>query len=107
MEGLLKYQSQVIESLEQENNKFQEHSSFDFDGVLKESKQYLEKITHLKKDVSIISDKSHKLQERALRLKDKKMKEALEKELKRERIQEQERKLQPLIRPSPSFSSSN
>ena len=104
MEGLLKYQSFVIESLEQENHKFQEESSFDFESLLKDGRKYHEKVLLLKKDVTLIQDKSQRLKERALKLKDRKMKEALDMEFKRDHIQEQEKKLQPLT-PSPKTSS--
>ena len=108
MEGLLKYQSFISESLQQENNKFKEcNQSFNFDSALKEAKVYQDKLNAMKKDVVSLQDKSQRLKERALKLHSKKQKEALDLELKRDRIQEEERKLSPLIRTSSVASSSS
>jgi len=95
MEGLLKYQVFVVESLEQENQKFHE-----FDLQLKEAKDYLDRLLAIKQDVKTIQEKSQRLKQRALRLQDKKQKEALDMELKRDRVLEEERKLTPVFRSS-------
>lgn len=84
----------LIETIEQENAKFFECQSFnDIVETMQKAKVYHTKLLNIKKDMISLHEKSARLKRRAVKLQQQKEKEALQKELDRERQIERDRLL--------------
>ncbi|XP_051580092.1 biogenesis of lysosome-related organelles complex 1 subunit 6 [Myxocyprinus asiaticus] len=89
-------QNQVIllDTLEQEVNKFREcNAMVDLNALFTEAKVYHSKLVNIRKEMIILHDKTTKLKKRALKLQQHKQREELEREQQREREIERERRL--------------
>lgn len=97
--SLIKYQESVIESLEQENIKWNEGTvGIRIQEQVDQAKQYYQKLMKIQQDVHMIQDKTENLKKRAYKLQKEKEKEALETEQRRQRRQETDKRLSPVIR---------
>ncbi|KFM60540.1 Pallidin, partial [Stegodyphus mimosarum] len=95
---LTRNQNIVIETLEQENSKLSDAMKmYNLDEMFSKIKQYNVKVQLLKKEMLTIHDRSVKLKKRAMRLQQQKQKEALQKELQRDRELERDKQLAPKI----------
>lgn len=98
LQELIQNQNIVIETLQQENARFSAvlkvHQLADMFSKLK---LYYTKVQVLKKDMLVIIDRTAKLKKRAMKLQQQKQKEALQKELQRDREIERDKQLAPKI----------
>ena len=97
--SLLKYQESVIESLEQENSKWTEGTAgFELQKHVEEAKAYYQKLLQIQQDVLIIQEKTNSMKKRAFKLQQEKERQALDMEQRRQKRQETDKKLSPVIR---------
>ncbi|GFS93003.1 hypothetical protein NPIL_566191, partial [Nephila pilipes] len=95
---LTRNQNIVIETLEQENVRVTDAlKSCPLDEMFTRIKIYHQKVLLLKKDMLVIHDRTSKLKKRAMKLQQQKQKEALQKELQRDREIERDKQLAPKI----------
>ncbi|XP_077993606.1 biogenesis of lysosome-related organelles complex 1 subunit 6-like [Glandiceps talaboti] len=91
---LTRHQAILLETLQQENAKFNEcHAMKELIDLFAEAKRYHQKLIGIRKEMVHLHDKTAKLKKRALKLQNEKMKENLKKEQQKERELEQERQL--------------
>ncbi|GIY35137.1 uncharacterized protein CDAR_206911 [Caerostris darwini] len=95
---LIRNQNIVIETLEQENTRvFEALKTYPLDEMYTKIKLYHQKVLLLKKDMLAIHERTSKLKKRAMKLQQQKQKEALQKELQRDREIERDKQLAPKI----------
>ncbi|GFQ97707.1 biogenesis of lysosome-related organelles complex 1 subunit 6 [Trichonephila clavata] len=95
---LIRNQNIVIETLEQENERITDAvKTYPLDEMFTRIKLYHQKVLLLKKDMLTIHDRTSKLKKRAMKLQQQKQKEALQKELQRDREIERDKQLAPKI----------
>ncbi|XP_054721252.1 biogenesis of lysosome-related organelles complex 1 subunit 6-like [Uloborus diversus] len=103
LQELTKNQNIVIETLQQENVKFSEvlklHHLTD---MFSRIKHYNAKVLSIRKEMLAIHERTAKLKKRAMKLQQQKQKEALQKELLRDREIERDKQLAPKIATKPS-----
>lgn len=94
LEEILRNQTILIETVQQENGKFAECKAMDdLTEMMMKSRRYYTKLMNLKKEMAVLSEKSFKLKKRAVKLQQQKQKEELMKAQQLEREQEKERML--------------
>jgi len=94
LRDVCKSQHILIETVQAENAKFDDCSALkEVIQVMEQAKLYHNKLLTIKKDMSMLHEKSAKMKSRALKLQQQKQKEALQKEADRERQLEKERAL--------------
>ncbi|XP_071789063.1 biogenesis of lysosome-related organelles complex 1 subunit 6-like [Asterias amurensis] len=94
LDELMRNQRVLIETLQQENSKFQENDMMsELSELMVEAKKYYIKLVHLRKEMISLHEKSTKLKKRAIKLQHHKMKQNLQREQQRERELEQEKHL--------------
>lgn len=97
--NLLKYQESVIESLEQENSKWDEGTaSIEMQRHVDEAKHYYQKLIKMQQDVSLIQEKTNHLKSRSQKLQKEKERQAMEMEQRKRQKQETDQKLSPVMR---------
>lgn len=95
---LTRNQNIVIETLEQENARITDAlKTYPLEEMFTRIKLYHQKVLLLKKDMLTIHDRTSKLKKRAMKLQQQKQKEALQKELQRDREIERDKQLAPKI----------
>ncbi|CAL1271721.1 unnamed protein product [Larinioides sclopetarius] len=95
---LTRNQNIVIETLEQENARVSDGlTAYPLDEMFSRIKLYHQKVLLLKKDMLTIHERTSKLKKRAMKLQQQKQKEALQKELQRDREIERDKQLAPKI----------
>ena len=98
MDELNRYQSSLIESLEQENDKYNRlNQTIDFEAIASKANHYCNKLLNLKKDMQTLNDRSAKLKKRALRLQTIKANQLETIEIQKYNELEREKRLQPVI----------
>ena len=98
LKELVKYQESVIESLEQENEKWTEGTSvIDLQQHLKQAQHYCQKLFKLQQDIRAIQDKTNNMKKRAAKLHSYMERQALDMEQRRQRQQDTDKKLSPII----------
>lgn len=99
---LTQNQKILIETVQQENAKFDECSSREkLDDILSNAKVYHSKLLSIKKQMFLLQDKSVKLKKRALRLQQQKQKEELQRAQQQEYELEKEQMLEAKVIPKP------
>lgn len=107
IKSLLTFQDIVLESLKIENNKFTEsRQELDLEEAIEEARRYQVKLRKIKKDMESIQDRTNLMKAKAHRLHKQKQAQAMDMELRRDRMKEQEKKLSPVVR-SPTQPSSS
>lgn len=107
-EQISKYQSSLLDSIEQENNKFDDSmKGFDIDAEIAKARLYQQKLINIKRDMMVVKERSTKLKARALKLHEEKQKDALDQELKKDRIKQREKQLSPVVRTSTTSSGTS
>lgn len=102
---LSRYQDSLLDSVRQENNKFEEClKSFDIESEIAKARLYHHKLVNIKREMTVTKERSLKLKARALKLQEEKQKTALDQELKKDRIKQREKQLSPVVRSSSSGS---
>lgn len=103
---LSRYQNSLLDSIGQENNKFEEClKSFDIESEIAKARLYHQKLVNIKRDMTVTKERSLKLKARALKLQEEKQKTALDEELKKDRIKQREKQLSPVVRSSSTSGS--
>ncbi|XP_067653108.1 biogenesis of lysosome-related organelles complex 1 subunit 6-like [Haliotis asinina] len=94
LEEVLSNQKILIETVEQENSKFQECQSMEeLTQTMLKARKYYNKLITIKKEMANLHDKSGKLKKRAVKLQQQRQKEELQKAQQREKEHEKERML--------------
>ncbi|XP_046580770.1 biogenesis of lysosome-related organelles complex 1 subunit 6-like [Haliotis rubra] len=94
LEEVLSNQKILIDTVEQENSKFQECQSMEeLTQTMLKARKYYNKLITIKKEMSNLHDKSGKLKKRAVKLQQQRQKEELQKAQQREKEHEKERML--------------
>ncbi|XP_046350364.2 biogenesis of lysosome-related organelles complex 1 subunit 6-like [Haliotis rufescens] len=94
LDEVLSNQKILIETLEQENAKFQECQSMEeLTQTMLKARRYYNKLITIKKEMTNVHDKSAKLKKRAVKLQQQRQKEELQKAQQREKEHEKERML--------------
>ncbi|XP_071043414.1 biogenesis of lysosome-related organelles complex 1 subunit 6 isoform X2 [Parasteatoda tepidariorum] len=100
---LTRNQTIVIETLEQESARVVEAlRTYQLDDMFSRIKHYHAKAQILKKEMLSIYDRTSKLKKRAMKMQQQKQKEALQKELQRDRELERDKQLAPKIATKPT-----
>lgn len=95
---LTRNQSIIIETMQQENTRFTECINlYHLDDLFAKAKHYHSKLQYIKKEMTMLHERSNKLKRRALKLQQQKQKEALQREQQREREMEHEKQLIPKV----------
>ena len=98
MDELNRYQSSLIESLEQENEKYSEfNKQLDFESILSKANTYCNKLVNIKKEMQSLSERSDKLKRRALRLQSIRSNQIENIETEKYKELEKEKRLQPVV----------
>ncbi|XP_071098723.1 biogenesis of lysosome-related organelles complex 1 subunit 6-like [Haliotis cracherodii] len=94
LDEVLSNQKILIETVEQENAKFQECQSMEeLTQTMLKARRYYNKLITIKKEMTNVHDKSAKLKKRAVKLQQQRQKEELQKAQQREKEHEKERML--------------
>ncbi|KAM9481330.1 biogenesis of lysosome-related organelles complex 1 subunit 6 isoform 1-T2 [Clarias gariepinus] len=94
LQELTQNQAVLLDTLEQEINKFREcNTMIDLNALFTEAKVYHSKLVNIRREMISLHDRTSKLKKRALKLQQQKQREALEREQQRERELERERQL--------------
>ena len=103
---LIKYQESVFESLEQENDKWREGTSeLGIEARVEEARHYWNKLLKVQQDVRLLQEKTNGMKKRSQRLQKEMEKAALDMEHRRQKRQETDKKLSPVIRVGGSSGS--
>ncbi|XP_023240328.1 biogenesis of lysosome-related organelles complex 1 subunit 6 isoform X2 [Centruroides vittatus] len=95
---LTRNQSILIETIQQENTRFTECTNlYHLDDLFARAKHYHLKLQNIKKEMSVLHERTNKLKKRALKLQQQKQKEALQREQQKERLLEYEKQLIPKL----------
>lgn len=98
MDEIHKNQEAIIETIERENDRYdQMQSAYDLDSLISKARQYQDKLLNIKKDMLIVKDKTIRLRRKAVKIIEDKNKEALELQRNRERNEILERHLEPVV----------
>lgn len=98
MDELNRYQISLIDSLEQENDKYNRlNQTIDFEAVAAKAGHYCNKLLNLKRDMQTLSERSAKLKKRALRLQAIKANQLETIEIQKYNQLERDKRLQPVI----------
>ena len=98
MDELNRYQSSLIESLEQENEKYNEfNKQLDFESIVSKANTYCHKLVSIKKEMQSLTERSDKLKRRALRLQSIKSNQIESIEIQKYNELEKEKRLQPVV----------
>jgi hypothetical protein len=98
MDEINRYQKSIIESLEQENDKYIEvNDKLNFDSILMKAKHYNNVLIVIKKDMQYLRERSDKLIKRAIKLKMDKELEAIEFINQKDKELQREKQLQPIV----------
>lgn len=98
MDELNKYQTSLLESIEQENSKYEfVNQNIDLDSMLSRGRLYQAKLNNMIKDMESLKDRSDRIKKRAAKLEHLKQQEALKLELERDRDLQRERQLKPVV----------
>ena len=98
MDELNRYQNSLIESLEQENEKYNEfNKQLDFESIVTKANVYCNKLVNIKKEMQSLSERSDKLKKRALRLQSIKSNQIESIEIEKYKELEKEKRLQPVV----------
>ncbi|XP_074660413.1 biogenesis of lysosome-related organelles complex 1 subunit 6-like [Tubulanus polymorphus] len=94
LDELLLNQSVVLETLQQENAKFKECTTFnDIQQTMLKARVYYGKLCGLRREMNSLHDRTSKLRRRAVKLQQQRQKEFLQLEQKREKEMEREQQL--------------
>jgi hypothetical protein len=98
MDEINRYQKSIIESLEQENDKYIEvNNKLNFDSILTKAKHYNNVLIVIKKDMQYLRERSDKLIKRAIKLKMDKELQAIKLINEKDKELQREKQLQPIV----------
>lgn len=98
MDELIKYQQSVIETINRENEKCDElKNELNLDEEIKLTAIYKSKLDQIVRDIASIKNKSEKLKQRALKLQERKQKEALKAEQNKDKQKQLDNDLVPVV----------
>jgi hypothetical protein len=98
MDEINRYQKSIVESLEQENDKYTEvNNKLNFDSILTQAQHYNNVLIVIKKDMQHLRERSDKLIKRAIKLKMDKELQAIKLIHEKDKELQREKQLQPIV----------
>ncbi|XP_054167257.1 biogenesis of lysosome-related organelles complex 1 subunit 6-like [Oppia nitens] len=98
MDELSRYQKSIVDSLDTENDKYlSANKDIDFDSLVGKGHHYYHKLLSIKKDMQSLTQKSHHLKQRALRLQANTSSQMESIEMEKYLQNEREKRLQPVM----------